>query len=74
MPGCPGPVLTAGYEDPVASIAKPDTKTIDAALVGLTEPVRAGLTYPVVFAFERAGELRLEVPVENPEALPPPAR
>ncbi|MHA6782151.1 hypothetical protein ACVGOW_14355 [Pseudonocardia saturnea] len=27
-----------------------------------------------MFVFERAGELRVEVPVENPEQLPPRAR
>jgi hypothetical protein len=32
------------------------------------------LTYPVVFTFARAGALRLETPVENPQALPPRAR
>lgn len=44
-------------------------------LEGLTEPVRAGLTYPVVFTFADAGELRLPVGVENPTVLrpvPPP--
>lgn len=56
-----GQVLTAGYADPPAG-----TKTVGIALVGLTEPVRAGVTYPVVFRFERAGELRIELPVETP--------
>ena len=69
-----GHVMTAGYDEPVASIALPSTTVVDIALVGLTEPVRAGLTYPVVLTFERAGELRLELPVENPDILPPRAR
>jgi hypothetical protein len=69
-----GHVLTAGYDDPVASIALPSTTVVDIALVGLTEPVRAGITYPVVLTFERAGELRLELPVENPDVLPARAR
>lgn len=68
-----GHVLTAGYGDPIASIAVPPTTTVDVALVGLTEPVRAGLTYPVVLTFERAGELRLQFPVEYPDTLPPRA-
>ena len=68
-----GHVLTAGYTDPVASITLPETTAVDVALVGLTEPVRAGLTYPVVLTFERAGELRLELPVEYPDTLPPRA-
>ncbi|MHA6626793.1 hypothetical protein ACU61A_15270 [Pseudonocardia sichuanensis] len=69
-----GHVLTAGYDEPVSSIAVDETTVADIALVGLTEPIRAGLTYPVVFTFEHAGELRLEVPVENPDILPPRAR
>jgi hypothetical protein len=67
-------VLTAGYDAPVASTALPSTTVVDIALVGLAEPVRAGLTYPVVLTFERAGELRLELPVANPDVLPPRAR
>ncbi|MDQ3764543.1 MAG: hypothetical protein M3460_24200 [Actinomycetota bacterium] len=35
-------------------------------LTGLRVPIRAGLTYPVAFTFKHAGELRLELPVENP--------
>lgn len=66
--------LTAGYDQPVAQVALPPAAVVDIALLGITEPVRAGLTYPVVFRFERAGEVRVEVPVENPEQLPPRAR
>lgn len=69
-----GQVLAAGYEQPVASIVMEGTRAVDIALVGLTAPIRAGMTYPVVFTFERAGELRLSVGVENPPLLPPRAR
>jgi copper(I)-binding protein len=69
-----GQVLTAGYDQPVASIALPGTREVEIALVGLTEPIRAGVGYPVVFTFERAGDLRLDVPVENPQIPPPRAR
>lgn len=69
-----GHVLTAGYDEPVASTVLPGTTVAQIALVDLTEPVRAGLSYPVVFTFEHAGALRLEVPVENPDVLPPRAR
>jgi hypothetical protein len=37
-------------------------------LSGLQEDIRAGLTYPLVLTFERAGEVRLEVPVGNATA------
>lgn len=69
-----GQVLTAGYDQPVASIDLPGTRSVDIALLDLTTPLRAGLTYPVVFTFEYAGDVRLEVGVENPEVLPPRAR
>jgi copper(I)-binding protein len=35
-------------------------------LTGLREDVLAGLTYPVVLTFARAGEVRMNVPVANP--------
>lgn len=69
-----GQVLTAGYDEPASSFTPPGSTAVDITLVGLTAPVRSGLSYPVVFTFERAGELRIEVPVENPDALPPRAR
>lgn len=69
-----GQTLTAGYDLPVASVTIPETGTAEITLIGLTEPIRAGLTYPVVFTFANAGELRLDLPVENPQALPPRAR
>jgi copper(I)-binding protein len=69
IPG--GQALTAGYLEPVASVETRDARAIEITLVGLTEPVRAGLTYPVTFTFEDAGSLTLSLPVENPDALPP---
>jgi copper(I)-binding protein len=41
----------------------------DASIVltGLTDDIRAGVSYPVTLVFERAGELTLDVPVDNPE-------
>ncbi|TQM15798.1 copper(I)-binding protein [Pseudonocardia kunmingensis] len=38
-------------------------------LSGLREDIQAGRTYPLVLTFERAGELRFEVPVANPDTL-----
>lgn len=57
-----GQVLTAGYDQQATSI--------EITLTGLTMPVHAGLTYPVVFTFAHAGQLRIELPVENPGAAP----
>ncbi|WP_219414636.1 hypothetical protein [Pseudonocardia nigra] len=72
VPG--GQVVTAGYDRPISSITVGNAQEIDLALVGLTSPISAGLTYPVDFTFERAGVARVEVPVENPQLLPPRAR
>lgn len=67
-PGIPGhQVLTAGYQAPLASTTLPPIDALQVVLTGLRSPVSTGFTYPVVFAFEQAGELRLELPVENPE-------
>jgi copper(I)-binding protein len=71
IPG--GQALTAGYVEPVASVEARDARPIEITLVGLIEPVRAGLTYPVTFTFEDAGSLTLALPVENPDVLPPRA-
>jgi copper(I)-binding protein len=38
-------------------------------LTGLREDVQAGRTYPLVLTFERAGDVRFDVPVANPETL-----
>lgn len=70
LPG--GRVLTAGYEDPVASVPTPDTTEVEIIFTGLTTPLRAGLTYPVTFAFERAGDLTLEIPIAYPDDVPAP--
>jgi copper(I)-binding protein len=70
-----GQELVAGYNDPVASITLPGETDVNIALVGLTEPVRSGITYPVEFVFEREGVLPLMLPVEIPsDILPPRAR
>jgi putative oxidoreductase len=65
-----GVLIALGLATPAAGAAAAGT----IALVGLKSPVRAGLTYPVLFTFEHAGQLRIEIPVENPEILPPRAR
>lgn len=69
--------LAAGYPPSVAATTLPDTTSIDLRLTALTTAIRTGLTYPVIFTFARAGQLRLQLPVQNtdepaPEcALPP---
>lgn len=39
---------------------------VQMSLTGLQQEVRAGLTYDVVLVFERAGQIRLSLPVDNP--------
>ncbi|GEL22338.1 putative lipoprotein LpqE [Pseudonocardia sulfidoxydans NBRC 16205] len=65
-----GDVVTAGYDQPQASMILAGEGGVDITLIGLTTPIRAGLSYPVVFTFEHAGQLRLDVPVENPDVRP----
>jgi copper(I)-binding protein len=71
VPG--GQVLTAGYTSTIAGTPLPGTRAVQVVLTGLRDPIRAGLTYPVTFTFERAGALTVPVPVDNPEALRPRA-
>lgn len=68
-----GQALVAGYTRPGASVRTDGSREIAIELVGLTEPLRAGMTYPVEFTFARAGSLRLDLPVENPQFTKPRA-
>jgi periplasmic copper chaperone A len=52
----PTPTATAG------------PRTAQITLTGLREPLRHGRTYEVVLVFERAGEVRVPVPVQLPDA------
>lgn len=65
IPG--GHTLTAGYTEFIASAALPDTTRIALWLTDLNTAIRAGLTYPVLFTFARAGEVRLELWVDEPD-------
>jgi hypothetical protein len=38
----------------------------------VTTPIRSGLTYPVTFVFQRAGDLSMALPVEAPSDVPAP--
>lgn len=72
--------LAAGYTKPVASLTLPDTTMLDLKLTDLKTAIRAGLTYPVVFSFARAGQLQLPLQVDTPDSpreecpLPPNGR
>lgn len=71
IPG--GSTLTAGQTG-LSSIEVPYEDDAGLlALTGLEVPVRSGLSYPVVFGFERAGDIVLEVPVDTPDLPREPA-
>jgi len=58
--------------DPAAAVEQPPTEESGVGhivLTGLREDVQPGLTYPLVLTFERAGEVRVDVPVESPDTL-----
>jgi copper(I)-binding protein len=72
IPG--GGTVTAGQYGPLAQIELPYENAVGPiALTGLTEPIRSGLDVPVVFHFERAGAVRVEVPVDTPDIPEPRA-
>ena len=66
VPG--GRTVTAGQTD-FAAVESGNEQSASApvALVGLTEPIRSGRSYPVVFVFERAGAVQFDVAADTPE-------
>ncbi len=61
----PGQSVQVGNNTGASSGALAD-RTIGIKLVGLKKDIRSGLNYPVVFRFEKAGELTVELPVGYP--------
>lgn len=49
--------------------AAPSTRAAQITMTGLVNDIRSGLTYPVVLTFQKAGPIRLDLPVANP-AIP----
>jgi hypothetical protein len=58
----PRPASTPG-----AIGAPGEERVAQMVLVGLREDIRPGLTYPIVLVFERAGEIRFDIPVGRAE-------
>lgn len=69
-----GFALVSGYDQVATAQTLPATVSAQVALTGLREPLRAGLTYPVTFTFERSGAIVAQVPVGNPDVPAPRAR
>jgi copper(I)-binding protein len=59
----------AAEPTPVAQPAEGEPGAGHIVLTGLREDVQAGLTYPLILTFERAGEVRFDVPVASPDTL-----
>jgi copper(I)-binding protein len=76
-PGASAPTTTApptstpptSAPEPTQAAAQGEPGVGHIVLTGLHEDVQAGLTYPLILTFERAGELRFDVPVANPDEL-----
>ena len=51
----------------------PSTRFAQVELTGLREDIQAGLSYEVILTFERAGQVRMTLPVGYPAEPRPPA-
>lgn len=51
---------------PTTSVAAGSEREVHVVLTGLRQDVRAGLVYEVVLTFEKAGPIKVNVPVGNP--------
>ena len=62
-----GEAPAAGLQPPpqIKSVA-PSTRYAQVVLTGLREDIRAGLKYDIVLTFERAGQVRVSLPVGYP--------
>jgi len=58
--------LAVGNLRDSASVALPDTNQVQLIMFNLRQGVKPGLAYEVVLVFEKAGALRLQLPVGNP--------
>lgn len=63
----PKHALAVGNLRDSASVALPDTNQVQLILFNLKQDLKpGGITYEVVLVFEKAGALRLQLPVGNP--------
>jgi copper(I)-binding protein len=72
-PSTAAPTTSAAAAAPATEAAPPAAQggqgVGNIVLTGLREDIQAGRTYPLVLTFERAGEVRFDVPVANPDKL-----
>ena len=67
-PGSPPPSSATAAAQPAAVPEAGEEGTAQVVLTGLKEDIRAGLTYPLVLNFEKAGQITMAVPVGYPDA------
>ena len=69
-----GEAPPAGLQPPPAlAELSPSTRFAQVELTGLREDIQAGLSYEVILTFERAGQVRVMLPVGYPAEPRPPA-
>jgi copper(I)-binding protein len=69
-----GEAPAAGLQPPpVLGELAPSTRFAQVELTGLREDIQAGLSYEIVLTFERAGQVRVMLPVGYPAEPRPPA-
>jgi copper(I)-binding protein len=67
-PAAPTPAApTPAAPTPSATATPGEPRSARIVLTGLREDIEAGPNYPVVLTFERAGDVRVDVPVGNPD-------
>jgi hypothetical protein len=72
IPG--GGTLTAGQTGALSAVETAYEDDIGViVLTGLLKPIRSGRSYPVVFEFDRAGAVLVDVPVATPDVPRRPA-
>jgi copper(I)-binding protein len=70
----PGEAPAGGLQElpPIAAIS-PSTRYAQVVLTGLKEDIRSGLSYEIVLSFEKAGQVRVMLPVAYPAEPREPA-
>ena len=61
-----GSTAAAGASPPPPSVSPEGTTSAQVVLTGLKEDLKAGITYPVMLTFQKAGDVTVQVPIGNP--------
>ncbi len=63
-----GGVLIVGTPDGQDEVTEVEAADVETAEVTLTKPISNGLLYPFTFTFEKAGEIKVDVPISAGDA------